>query len=1143
MVIVLSMVVLLTFLTLAFLSRATIERQVSYSNLSRGRADIMARSITSVLVAELLDEMRYGNLSTDISGVTLDTERRLTNSFPASATNVSPQKVLGDNQGKTCAINLFKMSLNGKVSYPKILFTDGPADTTKIAAWGGSTTTASRNGRAMTAKRWNYLGLLPDTTTFTPPDWIRMSRNGPETYGAKVALSDAKNPAKANYIIGRYSYIMANLGGMLDINMIGNGYPVNDSRNTSRRRLHQANFTAIRGSSESALDEKAIRERLVQWRWKDKYADDTWLFDSTRDFLHPTVGHNVIFSRMELLAFQKQNSDILNFTDLAYLTVGSYEKNLPAFDKENHNAAGFDQSVNQSLSRTFYTTGTKKGQRVMSQRFNLNRIDLLKSGSTSDILKYFGLKQNGSTDDWIYAGTAASSGRPIRTFKDIAADATNPEPNFFEILKAVINRNTLGVEQDGGRQGSYTVAQSQRVLPDYQIFQIGANIIDQWDADDDPTCIQSSDGDKFYGVENLPYLNQVLQWGACTPMDEDKWPTNPHSNRRFNTWFVPELWNPNRDASSSTVTEFRFVGASSSKITSQVKTYVYTANPVPPDTSISSQQVFNSVIDISKCSITFTSTDTSNTSNKFADPSIVRNGVPSIDTGAVVSADAGSDTHAVADSKAMMGSGTINFLGIWGGETDIPDTPKPANGSNGYTLGGSKNFGFELQYKKNGSWRTYQIMDRFKQGVGAGVESSSRGLYNQLVALNSFAVSDPRCHRTTRSVDISGSPYEAFVRNANTTFYYYLSTAPGVMQSSEKNSGPFPSANIPFTQNKLCGTFTESTTLTGDLGNQPGLIAENTETSTVNAWPMPLGAAWNTGQSLGGRQWAIRDCDGLVRYGDAHTLPVPTNYTFSNTTTADLGPFRTPMVAITSSASIPYRPIVLNRPFRNVGELGYVLRDQPWKTLSFSLIPYAPPIDSSAVAVQGSQSGDSGLLEVFTLVDSTEQAGKVDLNTGNARVLEAVLRNSESWLVTASTSTPYQLTSADATTIAQNMVASTAIRPVFSVADLATYVTTSSATTAMDAYNNAKWIFPAISASGIAKEQLEGPLRSLSALGTTRTWYLGVDLVVQTGKYAPDAVDESKDFIVESQQRYFVTLILDRFTGELISSRIEPVYE
>ncbi len=100
----------------------------------------------------------------------------------------------------------------------------------------------------------------------------------------------------------------------------------------------------------------------------------------------------------------------------------------------------------------------------------------------------------------------------------------------------------------------------------------------------------------------------------------------------------------------------------------------------------------------------------------------------------------------------------------------------------------------------------------------------------------------------------------------------------------------------------------------------------------------------------------------------------------------------------------------------------------------------------------------------------------------------------------------------------------------------------SSETSAQAGYNNADWIYPEVPAAGISKDQLEGPLRSLASLGTTRTWRLGVDLVVQVGRYAPGAADPARDFIVEAQQRYFDPHLRSH-EGRLISRTMEPVYE
>ena len=74
------------------------------------------------------------------------------------------------------------------------------------------------------------------------------------------------------------------------------------------------------------------------------------------------------------------------------------------------------------------------------------------------------------------------------------------------------------------------------------------------------------------------------------------------------------------------------------------------------------------------------------------------------------------------------------------------------------------------------------------------------------------------------------------------------------------------------------------------------------------------------------------------------------------------------------------RPVVLNRPFRSVGELGYAFRDMPYKSLDLS----------SSVSV------DAALLDFFTTDTAQTRlaAGKVDLNTRQTQVLQAVLNGS-----------------------------------------------------------------------------------------------------------------------------------------------------
>ena len=64
--------------------------------------------------------------------------------------------------------------------------------------------------------------------------------------------------------------------------------------------------------------------------------------------------------------------------------------------------------------------------------------------------------------------------------------------------------------------------------------------------------------------------------------------------------------------------------------------------------------------------------------------------------------------------------------------------------------------------------------------------------------------------------------------------------------------------------------------------------------------------------------------------------------------------------------------------------------------------------------------------------------------------------------------------------------------------------------------------------------------RALGEADQTRTWNLiDVMLIAQSGRYPPNATSFQNGFIVEGEQRYWVHVAIDRFTGQVIDKRIE----
>ena len=83
---------------------------------------------------------------------------------------------------------------------------------------------------------------------------------------------------------------------------------------------------------------------------------------------------------------------------------------------------------------------------------------------------------------------------------------------------------------------------------------------------------------------------------------------------------------------------------------------------------------------------------------------------------------------------------------------------------------------------------------------------------------------------------------------------------------------------------------------------------------------------------------------------------------------------------------------------------------------------------------------------------------------------------------------------------------------------------------------------PNLAGSDEAKQTIA---RALAEVGQARTWNLMIDVIAQTGKYAPgttDLTDPSK-FIVQGEKRYWLHIALDRDSGTVLGQQLEEVTE
>jgi hypothetical protein len=207
----------------------------------------------------------------------------------------------------------------------------------------------------------------------------------------------------------------------------------------------------------------------------------------------------------------------------------------------------------------------------------------------------------------------------------------------------------------------------------------------------------------------------------------------------------------------------------------------------------------------------------------------------------------------------------------------------------------------------------------------------------------------------------------------------------------------------------------------------------------------------------------------------------------------------------------------LNRPFQSVAELGRVFRDEPWKTLDFFMTTASP---------------DAGLLDIFTLHESANEAGKTSLNTRYKPILTAILSNAIKCL--AGTCVNPVITTAQRDAIVTALFNITSANPMIRKTDLVAQLANDpSVTTTL----------------GGNKEARELVMRAFSDATQTRTWNLLIDVIAQSGRYpttaasGPNTTNPLANFLVEGEQHYWVHVAIDRFTGQVIDKQIEVVNE
>ncbi|MES2309509.1 MAG: hypothetical protein V4507_11700 [Verrucomicrobiota bacterium] len=1236
----LSFIVFLTLLMMAFFSRALLQRKISSASTNVTKTDMMARSCLDLIVGELKGEVYAGSTVYGRNGINDKTEPFLY--LPTANTNILVQRS-GVTSKSEDQINLVKVS--GSQPIYSINGQQG-----RITGSSVGTDQPSLNGKMTSKSQWqNGPFLVKEMENI--PTWAILTRSGVKSQWE----DDFSKKNSQTYAVGRFAYAIYDVSGLMDMNVAG--YPkdlvtATGTVNTKMLRQKGSLGWSSLDSLENGIFPMSLgaSQNLVKWRLKKTssdaalYTNYIYGFGATNGFLKTIEGDNLLLGRREIIRMAKKEG----FKEaLPVLTTFTREKNAPSFtfptkvptgessnypvdgrlakntatsEYPNKNWFGYRFTKNGTSPEATTQVTWNPGDPLLLRRFSLDRLSWLTfkgpsaslssedplykaEGTDANIRYYFGLTWDSSNAEWIYCGSngGTSAQAAIKTLSAIVSE--NREPNFFELLKAFIHTDVIGLDATGGDLTLNYIACQQRYLidrqGDLQILKIGANIIDQADTDDYPTIISyrpsvSGFGGvdvKADGIENLPYISKL----SFMPFNPN-WPEDflgaavapaDFSNRKLDVYCIPELSSPhqtNQVVSVSRPENIRLQYSGNNTLTRQAgvsDTATLNTFSSQADSIVIPQAGFK---------------------DYYPAPRRIRSvsGVNGMTPGAATTGAIFVPVRNVVgdyDFKVLGGKFPTQMNVVPTDPTKHDDYVGVLNANTpiirNYVGRGMIGFDAILQYQNyKGSWKTYSRFagadsssEAFNQRTSMG--NLGNGLYMDMMPVGQFKLKKEFTAAaamptgTAHNINYGQGNWINLMKRMIPEYDFFKTDVRTSrldvgkwyqMSHSEMSIRPDPISYpliIQQTKTALIPILPAGALASGwfDLGSYSFLTA--TTTLEPSIYPgIGKGRGWAMGMEESAQVTAgansLRRIHNATPYQAPNTQFMPamlsenrlistSNSNNPDTFYYDHGPdiaYNTGRVRPADSAligrytglndarlaaqrsiynNVNAMPVILNRPFRSVGELGHVFMDLPYRSLDFF----------------SSESANAGLLDVFT-VDSvgsevTVTAGRLNPNSSHPAVLAATLketgRNEEG---------DRFISNAEANVIAQDLIKTTTgaqgafatpadlvIRgsgyKVGAMNDNASVVTVSGFEDSNDSTP-----YPSI------KREREAPIRAFSSVANTRTWNLLIDVIVQSGRYSEQAKD-LKDFALEGQRRYWLHVAIDRFTGEVLDRQLEPV--
>ncbi|HSI83825.1 MAG TPA: hypothetical protein VK970_08575 [Candidatus Methylacidiphilales bacterium] len=1071
LVLTLAIVALLTIAVLAFFSRVTSTRLIEASRIHRVRSNILAQSAADYTASMLLQEIG------DPANSTVLMSGDVPLYVPVSGTRSVPRRQMAGGISVTDAkfFNLIRQSVPS-------------ADAN---ASDDSTTLVSRNSRSIRMERWNLPVLLGGngfSNADELPNWIYIDAAGAtKTRSAKV--------------FGRFAFNVYDIGGLLDINTAG--YPSS---------LSAGDISRIKGLQAGAdLTQLSLAQtnidKLLSFRNPGSAVNAATFKDSVTTlaqsgYLAPTATslatsevftNNVFIGRQDLLRYaQTQNPAIAG--GLAYLTHYSRSVNAPSWSPQ-YNAATFG-STNLAAAYKYRDNAditTASPFTVSSPNPNAGVLSIRSQGATIVHYRDDGTAESYNLDanepavqrrfslarlPWLTpTGPAAGiSPAAIQSCFGLLWDSSNDRWNYV---------GHSGTAPQSSIKTLTTVAAEGREPNFFELLKAGI-LSGSLGLCEEATSLTNP---MYRGTPAAPGLERnadlhVLRIGAniidCA--DTDNYPTviavavNSLALEVAGVEDLPyfhSMWMNLFQKWDSTTAPTRYTKADLIWIPILFNPHRASVSTAGPSlvTMDFADGVLTRITDNNNglgqnMTKSFAAMDTITVPAVRFDS--FRSGPQPVRDAAAVNTMTNLIPYVTGTYTDALGyrlfSYQNEYTGTW---PAVPSTGSHSSSQRCLTY--MQNVMPRLQYKSpSGRMKTY--------GTLSGIEGTSL---------------TTGIHRTSTALYCGG-----FTAGDDTTITATTSGMRAVLWDPRTSRlGPATSGGATLTDLPPVGTpVTKDRVVT----EAPFVWNNNKDTFPIYTGLWPQG-----GKNVhsAGNYTNLKDPDGIFRpadgwLGNAANPLRPTGATLD----------------ITSNA----RPVILQRPYQSVGELGYVFRDVPWKTLSFF----------------DERSADCALLDFFSVVDEPAiVAGKVRLDTRQPLVQKALIASIGR---AADGTDPVSTGIASAVPAAwQSYIysggAPTADMPV-NVAQLATFLSSPALASAWPASADA------------VKYRREAIARALAGSSQNRTWNVLIDVVAQSGRFVGGGTSAS-DFNVDGEQRFWVSLAIDRYTGKIVDEQWEPVNE